>query len=132
MSFGDALRERICDPLGMKDTACSVAARASAGWRRPAVPTTASGCTRGRRRRFDDERPPDPGAEGGLRVLAGYFDTMGWGFGMSVRTRRTHLGPSVGSYGWPGKYGTAWYNDPAEDMTTIVIMQRAHAGDQRL
>ncbi|WP_346540085.1 serine hydrolase [Micromonospora sp. DPT] len=61
-----------------------------------------------------------------------YFDTMGWGFGMSVRTRRTHLGPSVGSYGWPGFYGTAWYNDPAEDMTTIFIMQRAHAGDQRL
>src|ERR1700716_2360540 len=24
MSFGDALRERICDPLGMKDTAFSV------------------------------------------------------------------------------------------------------------
>ena len=62
----------------------------------------------------------------------GYFDTMGWGFGMSVRTRRTHLGPSVGSYGWPGFYGTAWYNDPAEHMTTIFIMQRAHAGDQRL
>ncbi|MGN9804986.1 serine hydrolase domain-containing protein [Micromonospora sp. L32] len=61
----------------------------------------------------------------------GYFDTMGWGFGMSVRTR-THLGPSVGSYGWPGYYGTAWCNDPAEDMTTIFIMQRAHAGDQRL
>jgi CubicO group peptidase (beta-lactamase class C family) len=39
---------------------------------------------------------------------------------------------SVGSYGWPGFYGTAWYNDPAEDMTTILIMQRAHAGDQRL
>ena len=62
----------------------------------------------------------------------GYFDDIGWGFGMSVRTRRTHLGPSVGSYGWPGFYGTAWYNDPAEDMTTILIMQRAHAGDQRL
>ncbi len=62
----------------------------------------------------------------------GYFDTMGWGFGMSVRTRRTHLGPSVGSYGWPGFYGTVWYNDPAEDLTAIFIMQRAHAGDQRL
>ena len=62
----------------------------------------------------------------------GYFDNMGWGFGMSVRTRRTHLGPSVGSYGWSGFYGTAWYNDPAEDMTTIVVMQRAHAGDQTL
>jgi CubicO group peptidase (beta-lactamase class C family) len=36
-----------------------------------------------------------------------YVDTMGWGLGMSVRTRRTHLGPSVGSYGWPGFYGTA-------------------------
>lgn len=36
------------------------------------------------------------------------------------------------SYGWPGKYGTAWYNDPVEDLTTIVVMQRAHAGDQRL
>ncbi len=45
---------------------------------------------------------------------------------------RTHLGPSVGSYGWPGYYGTAWYNDPAEDMTAIFMMQRAHAGDQRL
>jgi CubicO group peptidase (beta-lactamase class C family) len=62
----------------------------------------------------------------------GYFDNQGWGFGMSVRTRRTHPGPSVGSYGWPGFYGTAWYNDPAEDMTTIFIMQRAHMGDQRL
>jgi CubicO group peptidase (beta-lactamase class C family) len=62
----------------------------------------------------------------------GYFDAIGWGFGMSVRTRRTHLGPSVGTYGWSGFYGTAWYNDPAEDMTTIVFMQRAHMGDQTL
>jgi CubicO group peptidase (beta-lactamase class C family) len=62
----------------------------------------------------------------------GYFDAMGWGFGMSVRTSRTHLGPSVGTYGWSGFYGTAWYNDPAEDMATIVLMQRAHAGDQTL
>jgi CubicO group peptidase (beta-lactamase class C family) len=57
---------------------------------------------------------------------------MGWGFGMSVRTGRTHLGPSVGSYGWPGFYGTAWYSVPAEHLTTIFIMQRGHTGDQRL
>ena len=67
----------------------------------------------------------------------GYFDDIGWGFGMSVRTRRTHVGPSpgvsypwaasVGSYGWPGIYGTGWYNDPAEDMTTILMIQRAPA-----
>jgi CubicO group peptidase (beta-lactamase class C family) len=67
----------------------------------------------------------------------GYFDNIGWGFGMSVRTRRTHLGPppgvsypwaaSVGSYGWPGVYGTGWYNDPAEDMTTILMIQQSPA-----
>ena len=56
----------------------------------------------------------------------GYFDDFGWGFGMSVRTRRTHLGPWVGSYGWPGVYSTVWYSDPAEDMTTILMTQRVH------
>jgi CubicO group peptidase (beta-lactamase class C family) len=34
---------------------------------------------------------------------------------------------SVGSYGWPGIYGTGWYNDPAEDMTTILMIKRAPA-----
>ena len=182
MSFGEALRERICAPLGMKDTAFSVDgaslgrlatayARDTAATGEPIVEDGPDGQWR--------RRPAFEGGGGGLvstaddylafasallaggahrgeRVLSrpsvtlmtsdhltpaqkagsgfwpGYFDTMGWGFGMSVRTRRTHLGPSVGSYGWPGKYGTAWYNDPAEDMTTIVLMQRAHAGDQRL
>ena len=55
----------------------------------------------------------------------GYFADFGWGFGMAVRTRRTHLGPSAGSYGWNGGYGTIWYNDPAEDMTAILMIQRA-------
>jgi CubicO group peptidase (beta-lactamase class C family) len=62
----------------------------------------------------------------------GYLDAMGWGFGMSVITRRTNRGLSVGSYGWPGMYGTAWYNDPAEDLAAIVMMQRSHAGNQQL
>jgi CubicO group peptidase (beta-lactamase class C family) len=62
----------------------------------------------------------------------GYFDTMGWGFGMSVHTHSTQPGHPAGTYGWPGYYGTAWYNDPAENLTAIVLMQRAHAGDQRL
>jgi hypothetical protein len=34
-----------------------------------------------------------------------------------------NLGPSVGSYGWSG-YGNVWYNDPVEDMTTILMSQR--------
>ena len=181
-SLGAAVRERICAPLGMQDTAFSVdGARrgrvatayahdpAAAGapvvedgpdgrWSRPpafeagggglvstaadylafASALLAGGAHRGARvlsrpavtLMTGDHLTPAQKAVSGF--WPGYFDTMGWGFGMSVRTRRTQLGPSVGSYGWPGKYGTAWYNDPAEDLTAIVLMQRAHAGDQRL
>ena len=186
MSFGDALRERICGPLGMKDTAFVVAGEnigrlatayehenaadgapvvedAPGGrWSRPPAFESGGG---GLVSTADDflafasallAAGSHQGPHHGERVLSrpavtlmtsdhltpaqkavsgfwpGYFDSMGWGFGMSVRTRRTHLGPSVGSYGWPGYYGTAWYNDPAEDMTAVFIMQRAHAGDQRL
>jgi CubicO group peptidase (beta-lactamase class C family) len=180
-SFGEALRERIFEPLGMNDSGFSVDAgsisRFATAYDRDSAPTGEA---------VVEDRPDGPfsrpatfeGGGGGLvstaddylafasallaggihrgeRVLSrpavtlmtsdqltpaqkavsgfwpGYFDTLGWGFGMSVRTRRTHLGPSVGSYGWSGFYGTAWHNDPAEDLTTIVILQRAHMGDQK-
>ena len=39
MSFGDALRERICGPLGMKDTAFSVAGENISRWRLPTSAT---------------------------------------------------------------------------------------------
>ncbi|WP_341719456.1 serine hydrolase domain-containing protein [Micromonospora sp. FIMYZ51] len=182
MSFEDALRERICDPLGMKDTAFSVGGesmdRFATAYERDSAPSGAAIVEDTPDGRWS--RPPTfesggggmvstaddylafasallaGGAHCGERVLSrpavtlmttdhlsaeqkaisgfwpGYFDAMGWGFGMSVRTRRTLLGPSVGSYGWPGFYGTAWYNDPAEELTTILMMQRAHFGDQTL
>jgi CubicO group peptidase (beta-lactamase class C family) len=181
MSFGEALRERICEPLGMKDTGFSVGGESigrlatayqrddatgevvvadgrDGYWSRPpafesgggglvstpadflafASALLAGGTHRGQRAlsrpsvtlMTSDQLTPEQKAVSGF--WPGYFDDMGWGFGMSVRTRRTHLGPSVGSYGWPGFWGTAWYNDPAEDMTTILMLQRAHASDQRL
>jgi len=186
MSFGDALRERICEPLGMKDTAFSVASEnisrlatayqrddatgeivvedgPDGYWSRPpafesgggglvstagdflafASALLAGGTHRGERvlsrpsvtLMTSDHLTPVQKAVSGF--TPGYFDDIGWGFGMSVRTRRTRLGPppgvsypwaaSVGSYGWPGIYGTGWYNDPAEDMTTILMTQRAPA-----
>jgi CubicO group peptidase (beta-lactamase class C family) len=177
MSFGDALRERICEPLGMKDTAFSVGGGESISrlatayqrdevtgevvvedgpdgqWSRPpafeagggGLVSTAddylafssallAGGTHHSERVLSrpsvtlmtsDHLTPAQKAVSGFR--AGYFDDIGWGFGMSVRTRRTHLGPSAGGYGWPGLYGTAWYNDPAEDMTAILMIQRAPA-----
>jgi CubicO group peptidase (beta-lactamase class C family) len=174
MSFGDALRERVCEPLGMKDTGFSVSGESisrlatayqfddAAGelvvedgpdgyWSRPpafeggggGLVSTASdylafasallaGGTRDGERVLSrpsvtlmtsDHLTPAQKAVSGFSP--GDFDDIGWGFGMSVRTRRTHLGPSAGSYGWPGKYSTAWYNDPAEDMITILLIQRA-------
>lgn len=56
--------------------------------------------------------------------MPGYFDAMGWGFGVGVTTRRTTIGPTVGSYGWAGYYGTMWQNDPAEQLTTILMLQQ--------
>ena len=59
------------------------------------------------------------------KALSGPFDHSGWGFGVSVITCRTGIARKAGSYGWTGGMGSAWYNDPAEDMITIVMTQRA-------
>jgi CubicO group peptidase (beta-lactamase class C family) len=177
MSFGDALRERICEPLGMKDTGFSVGGESIgrlatvyqgdevAGavvvedgpdgyWSRPptfedgggglvstaadylafASALLAGGTHHGERvlsrpsvtLMTSDQLTPAQKAVSGF--TPGYFDDIGWGFGMAVRTRRTHLGPSAGSYGWNGGYGIIWYNDPAEDMTAILMIQRSAGG----
>ena len=170
MSFGDALRERICEPLGMKDTAFSVPAenigRLATAYQRDGDTDelTVEDAPGGRW-----SRPPlfEDGGGGLVSTLDDYFafasaflaggkhrgervlsrssvslmtcdqltptqkalawsplqEDIGWGFGMSVRTRRMNLGPSVGSYGWSG-YGNVWYNDPLEDMTVILMSQR--------
>ena len=48
----------------------------------------------------------------------------GWGFGLSVVTRRTGLAWSAGSFGWDGGIGTSAYSDPREDMVGILMTQR--------
>ena len=53
----------------------------------------------------------------------GFHKDFGWGFAVGITTRRLNLGPSVGSYGWYGKYGTTWFNDPQEDMITMLFLQ---------
>ncbi|WP_250031139.1 serine hydrolase domain-containing protein [Paractinoplanes maris] len=184
-SFETAVRERVCEPLGLKDTGFRVSAdrldrfapayaneNAPTGepvvqdgrdgcWSRPPVfiggggglvstaddyltfgsALLAGGAHRGTRMlsrpavtlMTTDHLTPAQKAVSRLSGFApDYFDTLGWGFGLSVRTRRTQLGPSVGSYGWSGLYGTAWYNDPAEDLAAVVVMQRGHLGDQTL
>jgi CubicO group peptidase (beta-lactamase class C family) len=72
---------------------------------------------------ISDHLTPAQKTRAGLRP--GYWDSHGWGFGVSVQTRRDDLARSVGSYGWDGGLGTSWCNDPAEQMITIVLTQRA-------
>ncbi|MFE9692743.1 serine hydrolase domain-containing protein [Micromonospora sp. NPDC005806] len=55
----------------------------------------------------------------------GYFDSRGWGFGLSVVTRRDHPAAPVGTFGWDGGWGTIWRSDPHEDMITILMTQVA-------
>jgi CubicO group peptidase (beta-lactamase class C family) len=57
--------------------------------------------------------------------LPGHFDNCGWGFGVNVVTKRSDLGGAVGQFGWDGGLGTSWRSDPKENLTGIVLTQRA-------
>jgi CubicO group peptidase (beta-lactamase class C family) len=54
---------------------------------------------------------------------SGMWDNRGFGYGVALRTRRIGLGPSVGSFGWPGAFGTAWIADPQEGLTATLLLQ---------
>ena len=53
-----------------------------------------------------------------------FNDVRGWGFGLSVFSRRDHLYNVPGRYGWEGGYGTSWYSDRKEELTGILLTQR--------
>ncbi|HEX5117510.1 MAG TPA: serine hydrolase domain-containing protein [Pseudonocardiaceae bacterium] len=61
----------------------------------------------------------------GQAERSGFPDLQGWGFGMSVTLHRDAVSATPGQYGWAGGLGTGWYSDPAEDMVTILLTQRA-------
>jgi len=171
--FEAFLRERIFDPLGMKDTGFSVPAEkinrlatsyatnpqtgafevydqpASGQWSRPpAFPAGASGLVstaddflafsqmmlnKGKlgsvrilsrpsvELMTTDQLTPEQKATSGLTEF--FFESRGWGFGVSIVTRRTELAASIGMYGWDGGLGTSWRADPTEDLTGILLTQ---------
>jgi CubicO group peptidase (beta-lactamase class C family) len=165
------LRERIFEPLGMKDTAFSVPEAkidrlascyqpdAATGklvvfdeargglWSRPPVFESGGG---GLVSTVDDylafcQMMLNKGKHGSERILsrpsvelmttdhlttgqkaeaAVFFgEGSGWGFGMSVVTRRDNLAATPGRFGWDGGYGTSGYSDPEEDMVAILMTQ---------
>ena len=70
-----------------------------------------------------DQLTPEQKAVSGL--VGGFFEGHGWGFGVSVVTRRDDVASTVGKFGWDGGLGTSWYSDPREEMVTILMTQTA-------
>lgn len=167
------LRERIFEPLGMKDTSFSVPEAsldrlATSYWpdhgkltvydeprggqwsRPPAFPSGAGGLVstiddylafgqmmlslgkHGNDRILSrlsvelmttDQLTPEQKAA--PRLISGFLDGNGWGFGVTVITRRDDIAAVPGRYGWDGGLGTSWYSDPREDMVIILMTQCA-------
>jgi CubicO group peptidase (beta-lactamase class C family) len=46
-----------------------------------------------------------------------FLDERGWGYGLSVL--------DDGRYTWDGGFGTTWTNVPSQDLTVVVLTQRA-------
>jgi CubicO group peptidase (beta-lactamase class C family) len=70
-----------------------------------------------------DQLTPEQKAQSGL--VPGDWDAHGWGFGVSVVTRRDGVAAVPGRFGWDGGLGTSWYSDPREEMVTILMTQCA-------
>ncbi len=49
------------------------------------------------------------------------LDGRGWGFGLSIIDPPEPAG--LKGYGWNGGFGTAWANDPGEDLVAILCTQ---------
>lgn len=53
---------------------------------------------------------------------------QGFGLGLSIvddPAQQLPLGyRSMGSFGWPGAYGTSWFADPVEDLIGLMLIQR--------
>jgi CubicO group peptidase (beta-lactamase class C family) len=64
-----------------------------------------------------------PAQKAASALYPGFWDSSGWGFGLSVITQR-HGYLSPGSYGWDGGLGTSARNDPREGLTCILLTQR--------
>ena len=173
--FESFLRERIFDPLGMKDTSFSVPSSkrdrfATVYWTNfntgktevydpaengqwnqpPAFPSGAGGLVStvddylafsqmmlsggkfGSKQILSSASVAamttdqlTPQQKVGSALIKGYFDDHGWGFGMSVVTRKGNFPESVGTYGWDGGFGTSWKVDPKEKLIGILLTQKS-------
>ena len=66
-----------------------------------------------------------PGQKAVSGLVPGFFDSHGWGFGVSVVTRRDVVPGSIGTFGWDGGMGTSWFSDPDEELVVVRMTQCA-------
>ncbi|MEW5685321.1 MAG: serine hydrolase domain-containing protein [Pseudomonadota bacterium] len=52
----------------------------------------------------------------------------GWGLGLGVQVAASPTGVQPGAYGWDGGFGTSWFNDPARNLTAVLLTQRVFDG----
>jgi CubicO group peptidase (beta-lactamase class C family) len=63
--------------------------------------------------------------EGGALILG---PGRGWGLGLGVQVAANAQGVQPGAYGWDGGFGTSWFNDPAKELSAILLTQRVFDG----
>ncbi|MFF7636892.1 serine hydrolase domain-containing protein [Kitasatospora sp. NPDC008050] len=66
-----------------------------------------------------------PEQKAASELVPGFFDTRGWGYGVSVVTRQTELGHPLYQYGWDGGLGSSWAIDPVDQVIGIILTTRA-------
>jgi CubicO group peptidase (beta-lactamase class C family) len=52
-----------------------------------------------------------------------FWDSRGWGLGVSIVTRRDDVAGVPGRFGWDGAFSTSLYVDPREDMVGVLMAQ---------
>ena len=67
-------------------------------------------------------------ADGSLQGGPDPTGALGWGFGVGVVRRKTHIAESPGTYSWTGGMGTSWANDPAERLIGILLTNQLFSG----
>jgi len=55
--------------------------------------------------------------------FANFWDSRGWGLGLSIVTRRDEVGGVPGRFGWDGAFSTSMYVDPREEMVGVLMAQ---------
>jgi CubicO group peptidase (beta-lactamase class C family) len=62
-------------------------------------------------------------ARAGAPFFENFWDSRGWGLGLSIVTRRDDVAGVPGRFGWDGAFSTSLYVDPREDMVGVLMAQ---------